>query len=317
MIGIYAIVCLANKRVYIGQSVNIKARVAYHKASLKKGTSHNYLLQRSRNKYGDNSLNYFLLETCEKKDLTNREQYWVDYFETTNPQKGFNIIEPASSGCGELNGNSKLTKKDVEEMLVMMGNSVSNEHIAKKYGVGSEIISNIRCGYAWSHVNPEINRSKLPKLGVKLIESDIVKIRKMIRDGMTYKVIGDMFGVTASSIKAIKSGRTWKGTGEEVEIPSRKHTYYTSASPQMEQIVRDTLKQLNFKDLNAIAKKTGATTSYISKIRKDMLLDRDCEILNYLLSGNTNQDAAIKFGLHVSSISRIKNNQVISRKREH
>ena len=51
-IGIYLIRNKINNKVYVGQSVNIKARWSNHKRELEKGIHSNDHLQKSYNKYG-------------------------------------------------------------------------------------------------------------------------------------------------------------------------------------------------------------------------------------------------------------------------
>ena len=89
MIGIYKITS-PNKRIYIGQSVDIKKRWKQHKYN-KLDT----ILHRSFNKYGFNNHKFEIIEECSIELLNERERYWQDFY---------NVLE---------NGlNSKLTKSD-------------------------------------------------------------------------------------------------------------------------------------------------------------------------------------------------------------
>jgi group I intron endonuclease len=89
MIGIYKITS-PNKRIYIGQSVDIKKRWKQHKYN-KLDT----ILHRSFNKYGFNNHIFEVIEQCNIELLNERERYWQDFY---------NVLE---------NGlNSKLTKTD-------------------------------------------------------------------------------------------------------------------------------------------------------------------------------------------------------------
>ena len=58
IVGIYKIECIANNKVYIGQSINIKRRLYDHKTRLRKGTHKNKHLQNAWNKYGEDNFTF-------------------------------------------------------------------------------------------------------------------------------------------------------------------------------------------------------------------------------------------------------------------
>ena len=60
--GIYKITNLINKKYYIGSSLDIKRRWKEHRRNLIKNKHNNIHLQKSWNKYGENS---FLFEIIE------------------------------------------------------------------------------------------------------------------------------------------------------------------------------------------------------------------------------------------------------------
>jgi group I intron endonuclease len=99
--GIYLIFCLANQRVYIGQSKNVKARLGGHQSSLKSNKHNNDYLQKAYNKYG---VDMFVFRPCEYpedtsiENLTLREQYWIEQFDAMNPRRGFNMMEAGPAG---------------------------------------------------------------------------------------------------------------------------------------------------------------------------------------------------------------------------
>lgn len=86
--GIYIIKSTIGNRVYIGQSININARIINHKKKLKAGTHANRYLQRYVNKYGFNKLKFSVIEKCENHFLNERESYWIFYYNSCN--EGFN-----------------------------------------------------------------------------------------------------------------------------------------------------------------------------------------------------------------------------------
>lgn len=81
MITIYKIYNKINGRVYIGQTVNFKARKQYHKDHLKKQIHDNPYLQEDYNEYGLFVFIFEIIETLDNKDkANNQEDYWIDYF---------------------------------------------------------------------------------------------------------------------------------------------------------------------------------------------------------------------------------------------
>ena len=79
--GIYCIENTANCKNYVGSSKNIYQRLLKHFALLRHNKHENAYLQNAWNKYGENSFEWIILEKCNKKDLTKREQYYIDSLE--------------------------------------------------------------------------------------------------------------------------------------------------------------------------------------------------------------------------------------------
>lgn len=77
-VGIYRIVNAVTGIAYIGQSGKLRKRLFEHRASLRRGKHDNAYLQRAFNKYGEDAFLFEVIEYCSAKDLTKREQYWLD-----------------------------------------------------------------------------------------------------------------------------------------------------------------------------------------------------------------------------------------------
>lgn len=73
--GIYIIRNLANDKVYIGKSKNIKQRKNTHFSALKLNKHNNQHLQNSYNKYGKNNFEFDVLEYCEESLLPTKD--WI------------------------------------------------------------------------------------------------------------------------------------------------------------------------------------------------------------------------------------------------
>ena len=80
MIGIYSITNLVNNKVYVGSSTNINHRFITHKSRLRNNIHCNKHLQNAWNKYGEENFKFEVIEECEEDKLTEREQYWIDFY---------------------------------------------------------------------------------------------------------------------------------------------------------------------------------------------------------------------------------------------
>ena len=89
IIGIYKITSPSNK-VYIGCSNNIYKRWSRYKNPHSIKTQ--YHIYNSLIKYGYENHIFEIIETLDNKtDLIDREIYWINYYESTNPKIGLNI----------------------------------------------------------------------------------------------------------------------------------------------------------------------------------------------------------------------------------
>jgi group I intron endonuclease len=98
MIGIYKILNTKNNKVYIGQTKDYDKRIREHIRYLKNNTHQNKYLQRTYNKYGVDIFEFSLIEECSEKELTIREQYWIDFYGGVSDPKNYNLREAGSEG---------------------------------------------------------------------------------------------------------------------------------------------------------------------------------------------------------------------------
>ena len=89
--GIYCIENIINNKKYIGQSVDVDGRWSKHQSSLNKGDHDNDYLQKSWNKYGKENFKFYILEYCKKDELDEKENYYIDLYNTLNRDCGYNL----------------------------------------------------------------------------------------------------------------------------------------------------------------------------------------------------------------------------------
>ena len=98
VIGIYTIKNHKNGKIYVGQSICITQRLYRHRLSLKKGTHYNTHLQNSYNRHGHSAFTFQVIEKIEDasnvtKHLNEREDYWIAYYKSLDPQFGYNFVD--------------------------------------------------------------------------------------------------------------------------------------------------------------------------------------------------------------------------------
>jgi group I intron endonuclease len=98
--GIYKILNIINTKIYIGSSENIPKRWKRHLKGLKENNHYNNYLQRAFNMYKEENFKFEVIETCPIENLIEREQCWMDYFQSYNPKYGYNLSPTAGSQLG-------------------------------------------------------------------------------------------------------------------------------------------------------------------------------------------------------------------------
>ena len=103
--GIYKVTNKINGKVYIGQSVDIGRKWRTHM-----NAKDDIYFHKAIQKYGVENFEWEVIEQCKKKDLDEREIYWIEYYDSFN--KGYNCTKGGDgvhSGvhAGEKNPNWK------------------------------------------------------------------------------------------------------------------------------------------------------------------------------------------------------------------
>lgn len=104
--GIYKCTCKHNGKIYIGKSVNIYKRMDRHK-NCHKSMSSKYHFQNAIIKYGWESFEIEILEVFENFNkqtdnhlLLERESFFIRLFNSTDPNKGYNICKYSTDTTG-------------------------------------------------------------------------------------------------------------------------------------------------------------------------------------------------------------------------
>ena len=72
---------------YVGQSIDIQRRWAEHR---RKMNIKNTLLYQAMREFGIDNFSFEVIEECELVDLNDKEKYYIDKYNTMNPN-GYNM----------------------------------------------------------------------------------------------------------------------------------------------------------------------------------------------------------------------------------
>ena len=154
MIGIYKITKISNGKSYIGQSNDIERRFKEHQ---QKGVSSRIPLDIAIQKYCIYAFTYEILEECPLNKLNEREQYWINYYDTVN--NGYNCSAGGEQqSVGENNGRAKLTEQDVIKIRKAYAAHKRQKDVYEDYKdkITFSTFQNVWAGRSWAHIMPEV-----------------------------------------------------------------------------------------------------------------------------------------------------------------
>lgn len=170
---IYKIENKINNKVYIGQTILddvFKERYGYN---VEKNT-HNLHLKNSIKKYGWDNFQISILEYCESRDqLNEKERYWIKYYNSTNPNCGYNI------DAGGHMGGSEETKIKISEMSKKYWDTHPEEK-AKR----SQLYSGNNNPLAKAGGHTDDAKSRMSDIRKKQIEDGIIDMKKVTEASM-------------------------------------------------------------------------------------------------------------------------------------
>lgn len=231
MKGIYKITNILNNKVYIGQSINIESRWKGHLNDLNKNKHHSLRLQNSYNKYGKDNFKFEIVEIVYDDELMeSREQYWIDYYDSMNKLKGYNI---RGAGChGKLAEETKEKLRKINKgkhISLETRNKISISVSAEKNGMYNKkhsnesiekikkSLKNKRKGIKFSQSHKENlskalsgkNNPMYGKEGYWKNKKMSLKVRKKISDSKKGKKMNEItkLALEKSRKKRIKSGQ--------------------------------------------------------------------------------------------------------------
>ena len=203
-IGVYKIISKHNNKVYIGSTSNIskykkwsgfKLRWLHHISSLLKNKHSNNLLQNIVNKYGIENLFFEIIEICEKDICIEREQYYIDLYNSYN--EGLNLRPIANSNLGIKQSIESNLKRSISISKTLKEKYSKEEHHRKGFimdDVHKENLSKSKRSVS-DEVILSINSRMLELTNLKYIKSNI------------YEIIENEFNVKIDTLRRIINGK--------------------------------------------------------------------------------------------------------------
>ena len=173
---IYLIINKINSKLYVGQTIrSIESRWKQHMVDIKRLKTH---LANAIKKYGKENFSIHKIIECETRDeLNKQEAYWIKYFDTKNPKKGYNMtiggdfIHPSSPEI--LYKKFKANEETIQNILKMYCIGKQTKEIIKIFKISKTTARNIVNGsYGLYKFIPKEQIYEIEKLRIKAYEKN-------------------------------------------------------------------------------------------------------------------------------------------------
>lgn len=224
MIGIYKITNTLNNHSYIGLSTKLEDRWKYHNDQYNWKREKSKVLYQAFQKYGIENFTFEILEECSVEELSEKEKYYVNKFDTY--ANGYNMTTGGETNQGDSHPGHKLTQADVEDIRHRYNNLERRKDVYQLYKdrIGESGFGKIWKGESWKHIMPEVY-TKENKLfhshntgnhgsangRARLTEEDVYNIRLRRKNGEQLKVVYEDYKdkITKGSFENIWCYQNW------------------------------------------------------------------------------------------------------------
>lgn len=213
---IYKIINILNSKVYIGQTRiknPIKRWVDHFDSAFI--CQYDYFLYKAMRKSG---IENFCFQIIEKdisiENLNDREMFYINQYQSNDSNYGYNLTLG-----GQMTHASKYNKYQVLKVIQDIKDFQNKTlcQIARENNMTRETVSDINNGDIWYMSNEHY---PIRECIVKdfLTKDDVVKIKDMLRRGVSSTKIGQIFHVSTTNITNINYGRIYKEPNETYPI---------------------------------------------------------------------------------------------------
>lgn len=204
--GIYEIKNIVSGKNYIGSSINIEERWIQHKSRLRRNRHENIYLQRSWNKYGEES---FELRTIYLIDATNSLLFYEQWFlDVLFPE--YNIAKNSTAPM--------LGKHHTEEAKAKMSrnqtgkrNSFYGKHHTKEHNERRKKLYSGKNNGMYGRQHTDEAKAIISKANAKLFKDEVLEIRRLYATGkITQTLLGKIFDISTPTISMIVNRKRWQ-----------------------------------------------------------------------------------------------------------
>lgn len=219
MKAIYKITNKLNNKCYIGQSNNPMERWKQHKwralNEIDRGKSaiHDALREVGIENFDFSIIGWF-------KDYNEKEKYYIQLYHSLIPN-GYNIMEGGEEPphkYGEEHHNSTYSQELIDKIIDdLLSHNFTQKEIENKYKVNQQLITSINRGITHRRAGIEYPIIKTSKYNCD--DGTFEKICYLLKNSQcTCAEIGQYFGFSSSTVKAINSGRNHHTEGIKYPI---------------------------------------------------------------------------------------------------
>ena len=211
--GIYKI-NFPNNKIYIGRAIDIKRRIKEHYVKKDNTPCQKALLYYFEN---PSEIEFEILFIQEKQDLDElkeKEIYYIELYKACNRDKGYNLLKGGEGAdCGVDNVASKITQKDLEDIIKRLQNGESNMDIGKIYNIHADTIGRINNGKTYYNENLEypLRKEKIKnnsfKNGNSFKREQYLKAISLIKKGKPITEISKEVNIGTSTLYKINTGK--------------------------------------------------------------------------------------------------------------
>lgn len=184
---IYKITNLINSKIYIGQTIrSLQCRFNQH--IYRSGCIY---LHNAIKKYGKENFKIEEIEYISTDLLDEREIYWINYYNSTNKDIGYNILKGGKLGQ---TGIFKLTEEETSLLIEMDRNNVSHIKIGEYFNINRKTVTFI----LKRNINYTNKRVQLEE------RNDLKEIKEyIINNNPTMKEVCDKFRIGRNTLSKL------------------------------------------------------------------------------------------------------------------
>lgn len=210
---IYLITNDINSKVYVGQTIQtLNKRFNGHCCYSKSDRSVNMYIKRAIHKYGRNNFHIHLLEECPIDELNEKEQYWIDFYNSYN--EGYNLtLGGQVSNYFSLHRLEDTIDIEKFKQYIIEFTPLASE-VAKHFGISKCSVYNLIKRINLPNL---ILNSHNPKKGKSIEDIDTIELIKLYNEKWSILDLAKKYHIKKSKIskflkeKGIKIRRGIKG----------------------------------------------------------------------------------------------------------